>query len=92
MLQNNQKFVRCPIVVKRDDGTTLKIIELAKVPFEDFIFLDIYDAKNNRIGSYSFDGSQVSFLITVKRSEKEIRVVYRDEKGNKVYEEKESGR
>lgn len=88
MLQNNQKFVRCPIVVKRDDGTTLKIIELAKVPFEDFIFLDIYDAKNNRIGSYSFDGSQVSFLITVKRSEKEIRVVYRDEKGNKVYEEK----
>lgn len=87
MNQNNNKFVRCPIVVKRDDGTTLKIIELSMTPYDEFVILDILNAKNQKLGTYTFDGSQVSFLIKIPRSERKIKIQYRSVTGKLIKEE-----
>lgn len=82
-----QKFVKCPIIVKRDDGTTLKIIELSRVPFKEFMTLEILSSDNKMLGRYIFDGSEVSFLITVDRNERTVSLVYRDANGQIIARE-----
>ena len=88
MPQVVQKFIKCPIIVKRDDGTTLKIIELSKVPFKEFMTLEIMNSDDKLIGRYIFDGSEVSFLIKVDRNEKNITLVYRDSNNQIMAREK----
>lgn len=75
---NKMVFKKSPILVKRDNGETSKIIELDLIPFENFNVLEIESVGSGRIiGVYEFDGRGVSPIIEVDRSYFHINLIYK---------------
>ena len=86
LTENKGRFIHSPIVVKNSDGTTFQIIELDLIPFEDFMHLIIKDARGNTLLDRIFDGTEVTYALTVERELRKITIFYYDADENLVQE------
>lgn len=88
MVEKKDEYVKSPIFVLNDEGTTSQVIELDYKPFDNFTILEIYSAdKEEFLGRWEFLGRSESHFITVDRKWLRIKVVYKTRGKNEYGED-----
>lgn len=86
-MSRRNTFTKYPITVK-ENGRAFKIIELAKVPFEEFITLDVMSPDGLLLASLKYDGKEVGNTLQVDRKLGRIELLYKDRNGEVIHKEK----